>query len=326
MIRALACAGLAALLAACAPASAVLPPGPIPAGAAIAISALPAPLNPDDPGQDRLGSFVYAGGLHLSSDQTGRLHGLSDLAVSADGRLASISDAGDLLTARLTLDAAGRPTGLADARLGPLPGMDGAPLQGKGRADAEGLALMAGGDRLVSFEHDHRIWRYPAAGGPPRPAPMPAEAFTDNNGMEAIAALPGPGAYAVGAEDSGHTWSCRLSGGCRPSYSVEIPAGAGAGLVGAAALPGGRIAWLIRAWRPLAGNHIALTIRDPAGAEIDRLELARPLTVDNFEGLAAVPQADGRIRLYLISDDNFSPQQRTLLLAFDWTPPHGVTN
>ena len=26
-------------------------------------------------------------------------------------------------------------------------------------------------------------------------------------------------------------------------------------------------------------------------------------------------------RLYLLADDNFSPTQRTLMLAFDWTPP-----
>ena len=54
------------------------------------------------------------------------------------------------------------------------------------------------------------------------------------------------------------------------------------------------------------------------GAEIGRLDLARPLTVDNFEGLAAVPAPDGGVRFYLISDDNFSPSQRTLQLAFDW--------
>ncbi|HZZ33856.1 MAG TPA: hypothetical protein VFE10_17870, partial [Phenylobacterium sp.] len=28
-------------------------------------------------------------------------------------------------------------------------------------------------------------------------------------------------------------------------------------------------------------------------------------------------------RFYVISDDNFSKSQRTLLLAFDWKPPAG---
>jgi hypothetical protein len=37
---------------------------------------------------------------------------------------------------------------------------------------------------------------------------------------------------------------------------------------------------------------------------------------DNFEGIAA-KKAEGGVRLYIISDNNFSPSQRTLLMAFD---------
>ncbi|WP_269844607.1 hypothetical protein [Alkalicaulis satelles] len=40
------------------------------------------------------------------------------------------------------------------------------------------------------------------------------------------------------------------------------------------------------------------------------------MTVDNIEG-AAVVTVDGRQRLHLISDDNFSASQRTLLMSFD---------
>jgi hypothetical protein len=41
------------------------------------------------------------------------------------------------------------------------------------------------------------------------------------------------------------------------------------------------------------------------------------LTIDNFEGIAAKELPDGRVRLYVISDDNFSASQRTLLMVFD---------
>jgi hypothetical protein len=44
-----------------------------------------------------------------------------------------------------------------------------------------------------------------------------------------------------------------------------------------------------------------------------------------MEGLAAVESAGGKVRFYLLADDNFSPQERTLLLAFDWTAPSGGT-
>ena len=50
------------------------------------------------------------------------------------------------------------------------------------------------------------------------------------------------------------------------------------------------------------------------GVEIARLSL--PLTVDNFEGLAVRRDAAGGLLVYLVSDDNFNPLQRTLLLMF----------
>jgi hypothetical protein len=50
------------------------------------------------------------------------------------------------------------------------------------------------------------------------------------------------------------------------------------------------------------------------------MDMAAPLTVDNFEGVAAVSRSDGGVRFYLLSDDNGDASQRTLLLAFDWQP------
>src|SRR6185436_20920582 len=104
------------------------------------------------------------------------------------------------LDARLVLDDAGRLVGLADGRVTQLTGEDGAPLSDKTDADAEGLALFANGDRLVSFERRGRIWLYPAAGGSPRPVPMPLVSMPPNGGMEALGADPNAGAdaYVVG--------------------------------------------------------------------------------------------------------------------------------
>jgi hypothetical protein len=54
--------------------------------------------------------------------------------------------------------------------------------------------------------------------------------------------------------------------------------------------------------------------------------LESPSAVDNFEAIAAVPgRTPGTVRLYMLSDDNFSDNQRTLLYAFDWTPPGAPT-
>jgi len=50
------------------------------------------------------------------------------------------------------------------------------------------------------------------------------------------------------------------------------------------------------------------------GEEIARLE--RPLMVDNFEGMAVHEDPKLGTFIYLISDDNYLPFQRTLLLQF----------
>lgn len=314
-------AALASLaLAACAQQAPALPTAPLAAGPAIAVAAALVPLNPADPAQDRIGDFRYAGGLALSSADTARFHGLSDMAIRNGVDLTAVSDEGDLLKARLMLDKTGRLVGLEGARISALPGLDGKPLQGKLESDSEGMALLANGDMLISFEQRHRIWLYPADGSPPREAPAPDASFPANGGMEALGPAPdlGPDVYLAGGEESGQTWTCRLSAGCTPGPVIAKPPEFG--LVALTRLPQGRTAWLLRAWDPVRGNRVILTVQDALGAEVGRLDLARPLTIDNFEAVAAVPAKDGVVRFYLLSDDNFQSSQRTLLLAFDWTP------
>ena len=50
-----------------------------------------------------------------------------------------------------------------------------------------------------------------------------------------------------------------------------------------------------------------------AGQEI--AELRPPVSVDNMEALS-ITQEKGRTILWIASDDNFSPLQRTLLMKF----------
>lgn len=302
-----------------------LPAHPIAAGPQVGVQATPVPLLAANPAQDRVGAFVYAGGVELTSADTSRLHGLSDLKVWPDGRLLSVSDEGDVFEGRLVLDGAGRLVGVTGGKLWPLTGEDGQPLSahGKQESDSEGIAELANGDRLVSLERDDRILLYPAAGGPPRRAPSPNVVFPDNLGMEALTDAPalGPDAYIVGGEASGQTWICRLSSGC--ADSVLVAKSEEFGLTAVTPLPGGGRAYLLRAFSVLQGVRILLRVTDAGGTTVDELKLAAPLTVDNLEGIAALPQADGSVRFYLISDDNFSKLQRTLLLAFDWRPRQG---
>ena len=299
---------------------AALPVGPMAAGASIALSADPVALNPDDVSLSRVGHFTYSGGLNITSKATSRLHGLSDLRVMPSGALYAESDEGGFFSARLVRDPKGRLVSLKDGELTALIGVDGKPLPSKQESDAEGLAILENGDRLISFERHHRILLYPAQGGSPHEVPSPQANFPNNGGMEGLAANPakGPDAYMVGGEVSGETWNCTLSKGCEPGRVISKPDDFK--LVALAPLPGSRLAYLLRAWDPIRGSRISLVIAAEDGGVIDQLDLQPPLTVDNFEGLAALPGKDGAVRFYLISDDNFEPSQRTLLLAFDWKP------
>lgn len=313
------------------PAPVVTPAAPVKAGPEISLTTAPVPLDPSNPAKTTVDGFTYAGGLVITSTATTRLHGLSDLAVGANGQMMAITDDGDLFEARLQLDANGQLVGLTDGKLQPLKGLDGQPLQGKQNADAEGMAVLPNGDRLVSFERNHRIWLYPlqadGSWGTPRAAPKPATILPDNEGMEAITAYPaaGPDAYIVGGEE-GEVWLCRLSADCK-----SLPPQSGPdftwGLTGFAPFEGAAIATLHRGFDPVRGwRAMVRFISDPTQPAAKqrttaslRFEGAMPR--DNFEGVALTRSPSGGTRVYVVSDDQAIGNQRTLLLAFDWTPP-----
>ena len=330
----------ALLLAACAgsPAGPVAPlPAPAAGGGAatattaqrVDIVAEPVPLDTRDPGRSRVGELVYAGGVALTARGTSRFGGISGIDIR-DGRsgrgrgFIAVTDQGDFVEADLVLDAAGRPAGLANAVIRPLLDEQGAPVAGKELGDAEGVVAFPGDDFAVSFERRHRVWVYDAPGAPARTFPWgaatPAD-MGDNEGLEALAHVPAsmPPHVILGAED-GRTWRCVLSE-CRPGAAARVAPGFS--LTGMDA-PRAEIAFAtFRAFDPLRGFRWMIgwtpdVLRDAPFRPLASFE--PPLVADNVEAIAAVPRGDGW-RLYVMSDDNFRGAQRTLLLAFDWTPP-----
>lgn len=317
---------LAGLLAACAAQTPPpLPDKPQPAGPEIQIAITPVPLDPANPQRTSLNGFTYMGGVAITDPVTNRVHGLSDLKVTPDGRIVTISDFGDLFEAKLQFGQDSRLSGLTDGKLWTLKRPDGQPVQGKLESDAEGLAILANGDRLVSFERDHRIWRYPAAGGPPVAAPKPGNLFSENEGMEGLTEYPfaGPDAYLVGSEE-GELWLCKLSTACQ-TFSVLNGPDLEYGLTALAPFQDGSLVAVHRAWDPVRGSRITVSVYAAAALKgrqpqpMAGLVLNAPLTTDNIEGVALVTSPTGATRLLLLSDDNASDSQRTLLMVFDWT-------
>lgn len=276
-------------------------------------------------GAPRIGALTLLAAYELRSEHP-RFGGLSSLALSGDGRtLVLLSDRGHWLSARLVLAPNGALRSLKDWQIQPIRDASGAAVQ-RPWHDAEAIARAPDGAWLIGFEWNHRIWRYPRGLLGSRPVSLrlpPALREAPGNGsLEAIAALPDGRLLFICEhfmnQDGTHRGWIGKDGALRPlSYVAEE----GFAPTDLAVVPGsGDVLVLERAFSVLRGNRArilrlrAMDLRP--GARLQGEELARlepPMRVDNFEGLAVQRHATGALLVYLVSDDNFSVLQRTLL-------------
>lgn len=310
----------------------------------ITVTATPVPLNPRDPSQAVVGRLRYLGGLRLTSPDP-RFGGLSGLRWH-DGTLYAVSDLGDFFT--LTLEErGGRLTGVREARVRRLKGTDGLMLaRGKDDSDSESLELhFRRGCRrcppdsaVVAFERNHRILAYRLVDGLPTGAATEytwsaawRRGLPSNGGVEAMA-----GGYLLSEEL--RTADGRASGrlswwvGDRAAAGereMDLPVSDGFSPTDADVgelRPDHPIVVLQRRYTPATGAAARIVLFRPGPENGRRREvvgletladLLPPLSIDNMEGLAF--RDDGGSFIYLVSDDNFSPTQRTLLLKFEIT-------
>jgi hypothetical protein len=306
--------------------------------APVAVSSAPIPLYPANPGDRRAGALIYRGGLLLTSSER-TFGGLSDLAVSADGsEILAISDAGRWLTARLTYDEASDLAGMNSVELTPMLNRGGRPVQGGGR-DAEGLTLERANDLrgpvIVSFERNVRVWRYDLSQGfqaLPEIVPIGdwVKPLNVNAQLEAVTLLK-PDTLLVFAESRIGSEDIRgaleaYPGKVQPQYRrLSVVPRDPFSITSAANAPDGGIFLLERRFSLMGG--VGMELRHVAGgdvregARIDGKVLAnlsfQDANIDNMEGLAVRRGPKGETLLYMISDNNFSVLQRTLLLMFE---------
>lgn len=246
--------------------------------------------------------------------------GLSALAIGKDG-LAAISDTG------LVLNFAGD---LSRAQLRSLPRLC-VPEKLKRARDSESLARdPLAGALWVGFEYRNAICRIETTGSAQAYAPPDMARWPKLGGPEAMLRS-ADGHFFVFAERA-------VAGGAiTPLLSFDRdPVDPRAGVtamryeapaqyhpVDAAMLPDGRMLVVNRRYAfPLDFSAI-VTLVEPfkvrAGALVRGrpvILLAPPHIADNFEGIA-VETRDGRTSIWLVSDDNFLPEQRTYLLEFE---------
>ena len=315
------------------------------------VTAVAIPLDTADRSRTSVGRLRYMGGLHLTSPDR-RFGSLSGLRWDGEA-LVAVSDQGDFFRLPV-IEQDGRLTGVGRVRIVRLTEAEGRPFINKEDADAEAIELGFDAEECasiarcpsamlsVSFEQRHRIWGYALKDGMPAGRPrvlwQPEDhrwlaSLPANGGVEAMADW-GHGASIVIAEKARHAGG----GAVGVLYHNGLESDAAAEhrqVVGLAVRDGfeptdavfdDRLIVVSRNYQP--GRGVAARIEAfplfPAGGgrtvRIDNpellAELRAPLSVDNMEGLAIRREGE-RTFLYLVSDDNFSPAQRTLLMKFE---------
>jgi hypothetical protein len=293
-----------------------------------AVQASPMTLGGQPADRAKLGPLHFEAGFVLGSADP-RFGGLSGLWLAPDGsRLLAISDHGTLWRVDLAHGPDGRLVGFSDWQA-IAPGR--APGDPPG-SDAEELADDGAGGLVIAYEGVHRLRRVALddPSGPARPLPTPAAlARPSNTGLEALTSLPDGTLLALveggvlTADGDLAAW--RIAGDQIQALGYVASRGfvpTGADRLDDTIYVVERSFSLLRGFESRIVTLPAAAVR-PGARLVGQVlaELRPPLVGENFEGIAVRRGPDGRVLLYLVSDDNFIALQRTLLLQFSLPDP-----
>jgi hypothetical protein len=277
----------------------------------------------------KVGRLTFLRGYRLTSPDPA-FGGFSSLLVEGD-RFTLLSDGGDIV--RFRLDSAGH---VANPWFGALPGGPGTGWVKEDR-DSESMTRDPASGRIwVGFENYNQIWRY--ASGLARAerwvAPAAMRDWPSNGGPEAIVRLH-DGRFVVfseqqpGAHGQGRAallFAGDPTAGNRPPLRFTYLPPRHYEPSDVAELPDGRLIVVNRRFSIGAWFTVVLTMVDPAairaGAMLKGTEIARfsdGVLHDNYEGVAVVRDR-GNVNLWIVSDDNQSVFQQSLLLEFRLDP------
>lgn len=280
-----------------------------------------------------IGKLAHLGTLRLTSPD-GNFGGISGLIVAEDGsRFLAITDSSHWLTGKLTYRGT-KLVGATGTEIAPLLDKDGKPMSGK-EGDAEGLTGSLDGDVYISFEGNHRLWRY-AFGthgllAKPTSVAVPADLANAprNGGLEAITLLKDgrilgiTETYYNDAGDSSRAWLWNLK--TKTFESLVIHRRMPFDVTDVRQLDSGDILTLERRFSRTGG--IGFSMRQftapqlKQNAKLDGEVIADAgmnFNIDNMEALSVRTGSNGETLIYLASDDNFNaPLQQNLLMLFE---------
>jgi hypothetical protein len=292
-----------------------------------------ASFDPRDRSHVRFGSLEWRSGLVLTSAFRG-FGGLSALRLDAKGeKFISLSDKGSWFTGRIVYS--GREMkGIADVEAAPMIGPDGRPITARGWFDSESLAL-DGSLVYVGLERVNQVLRFDFSRGFTRsrsevvPMPPAVKKLPYNQGLEALVFVPRGQPLAGtliamserGLDPQGNLIAFLIGGPTAGQFSVRRTNNFD--ISDAVLLPSGDLLILERKFSWLSGvgiriRRIPLKSIAPGalvdGPSIFDADLGQE--IDNMEGIDAYITPEGDTVLTMVSDDNFSLLQRTLLLQF----------
>jgi hypothetical protein len=316
------------------PTKPILPSETTSAPVSIEVNARPLPsFDIRDRSHVRFGALEYRSGLVLTSSFRG-FGGLSALRLDTKGeRFIAISDHGSWFTGRIVYK--GREmTGLADVEAAPLLGPDGRPITARGWYDSESMAL-DGSLVYVGLERVNQVLRFDfakgftGARGEAVPLPAAVKKLPNNKGLETLVfvpkGLPLAGTLIAiserGLDAQGNIIGFLVGGKTPGQFSVRRTDNFD--ISDAVLLSSGDLLLLERKFSWVGGvgiriRRIALASVMPGavldGPSVFDADLGHE--IDNMEGIDAHITAEGDTVITMISDDNFSLIQRTLLLQF----------
>jgi hypothetical protein len=312
------------------------PVSPRPSDAPLQINIKAIPIDafePRDPTRRRFGALEFRGGLELTSNYK-EFGGISGMRMFPDGeKFIALTDKGRWLRGRIVYQGE-TPVRITDAEMAPMLGPDGRTLSSRGWFDTEALTE-DNGAIYVGIERTNKIVRFDyarfglLARGQPVPAPPAIDKLPNNKGLECLASvpkgMPGAGTLIAISErglDVARNLKAFLIGGPTPG-EFTVARSNDFDVADCAVVPGGDLLVLERRFSWTAGvairlRRVALSKLAPGviadGSILFEADLG--YQIDNMEALGVHVAKDGTTVLTMISDDNFSMLQRTILLQF----------
>ncbi len=295
-------------------------------------------FDPRDPTHIRYGALEFRSGLILTSSFRG-FGGLSGLRLDKKGeQFVAISDKGNWFTGRIAYRGK-RLAGLADVKSAPMLDSEGKKITARGWFDSESLAL-DGSLVYVGLERVNQILRFDFSKGGIRsrgdvvPVPPEIGRLPFNKGLETLVFVskgqPLAGTLIAiserGLDPSGNILGFLLGGPSPGQFTVKRADNFD--ISDAVLLPSGDLLLLERKFSLLEGVGIRIR-RVPFQSIVPDAVIDGPsifdvdlgYEIDNMEGIDVHVTEDGDTVLTMVSDDNFSMIQRTLLLQFTLVDP-----